>query len=93
MEKSFQDTKEAVVGALALAAVLIEAFKDGVQAHDFVAIMAKYQSDADFKAKIDAAVADIAKAKTSQLTPAEIIELLSAIIKEAPALIQAIEKK
>lgn len=93
MGDSFKDTKEAVAGAVALAAVLIENLKDGVQAADFVAIMTKYQADAEFKAKIDAAVSDITKAKTANLSVGELVELMATLIAESPALIKAIEPK
>lgn len=44
-----KETSEAVVGALKVAALLIERFKDGVQFNDFTALYNAIKNDEEFK--------------------------------------------
>jgi len=60
-EHGIKELKEALVGANELTMVLLSQFKDGVQFTDFAALFAKYQTDAELKAKLDAAVSGLGK--------------------------------
>lgn len=50
-----KETKEALIGVNEVSLCLAEKFKDGVQVTDFTEFYAKVTSDADFKAKVQAA--------------------------------------
>jgi hypothetical protein len=89
-----QELKEALVGFMALAVILAEEFKDGVQASDIADIIVKIQGNEELKAKLVAAYNGIDK------VPSEIgvvglpegIDLLIAVIPEFTKLIAAIKK-
>ena len=84
-----KETKEALVGAMSLGLFLYSKFKDGVQMNDFASILAKFEQDPEFKAKIVAAYEDAEKInlELTDITFSEGIELASALLSELPALI------
>ena len=84
-----KETKEALVGAMSLGLFLYSKFKDGVQLNDFASILAKFEQDPVFKAKIVAAYEEAEKInlELTDITFAEGIELASALLSELPALI------
>jgi hypothetical protein len=90
-----KETKELVVGLLKLSALLAEAFKDGVQAQDAVAIWAKIQSDEALKAALVEAYngADKVKEELKDISVAEALEIVAVCIPEIKALIEAVAKK
>ena len=60
MMAGIKETKELLVGVNEVALVLIERLKDGIQiGDDIAAIIAKWQSDSDFQAKLTLAVMGI----------------------------------
>ena len=93
MNQGIQETKEAVVGLIKLSAELAKLFKDGVQAADAMALVAKYNSDGDFKAAMDAAYQNIQAIpeEVKDLDLVEGIDLGMAVLKEVPALVAALK--
>lgn len=89
-----KETKEVAVGLVALLSVLAEAFKDGVQAGDFVTIVAKIQGDAELSAKLLAAYndVDLVKDEVKEVSAEEVLEVLAAIVPEIKKLLLAIKK-
>ena len=87
-----KETKEVVVAAVSLAAVLAAAFKDGVQAEDFAVVFAKIQGDEALKAKLLDAYngADKVPSEAKDLSLAESLEILVAVIPEIKKLIEAV---
>lgn len=88
-----KETKEAVIGFLALAKELAVVFKDGVQVADAAVIFAKLQDEA-FMAKLKAAYEGVEKVQTEvkEASAAEVIEILAAALPEIKALIEAVKK-
>ena len=87
-----KESKEMLVGALALGLFLYSKFKDGVQGSDFVAIIQKFEQDPEFKAKIEAAYtdADNINVELKGIDLAGYLELGSALIKELPSVLAAL---
>lgn len=85
-----KETKEALVGLLALALVLAKHFKDGVQGKDFVAIYADVQSSPELKAKLEAAYEgyNLIDDELKDVSLAEAFELLQAATPEVLKLIE-----
>lgn len=94
MENNVKNTKEVVVGFLAIATMLAESFKDGVQVADFAVIMAKIAADADLKAKLEAAYADIelVKNEVADISLVEGLEIVEACVPEIKKLMVAVKK-
>lgn len=81
---SVKETQEAVIAALKLGTLLYSTFKDGVQLSDFNTLVSAYNSDADFKAALDAGLAD-AKAIPAELQGLDFagsMQLISALLPE-----------
>lgn len=76
-----KETVEGLKGAVALAKAIKEVTADGAQLADFVALYGKYSSDAAFKAKLDAAVADAGKIpdELNDLDLGDCVELLKGV--------------
>lgn len=89
-----KETKELVVGLLALSAMLAEVFKDGVQVADIGAVLAKVQANPELSAKLVAAYQDIelVKAETKEVSAAEVFEIVAAALPELQNLIAAVKK-
>lgn len=89
-----KETKELAVGLVAIAAVLAESFKDGVQVADIGAILAKIGSDEVLKAKLVAAYQDIelVKTETKDVSTVEVLEVVGALLPEIEKLLLAIKK-
>lgn len=90
-----KETKEAVIGILAVAAVLAERLKDGVQPmDDSLAVWDKVKNDEVFKAKLAAAYENI------KLVPVEVkdmgleesFDLLTSVAPEIITLVKALKK-
>lgn len=77
-----QQTVEGLKGLFALSKAIKEVTADGAQLADLVALYSKYEADADFKAKIDAAIADAQKIpdELGELDVADVIELIKALL-------------
>lgn len=86
-----KESKEAVVGALKLGAFLYGKFKDGVQGADFLAILAKFENDPEFKQAIMDAYNDAEKipAEFGAIDLAGGLELTAAVMKELPAVLNS----
>lgn len=89
-----KETKEVAVGLIVIATMLATHFKDGVQVADAAAIFAQLQTDSELKAKLEAAYKDIelVKVETKEVSAAELIEVLMAVLPELSQLIKAIKK-
>lgn len=89
-----KNTKELAIALVAIAALLAENFKDGVQVADLGAIFAKISADEVLKAKLVEAYADIelVKEETKEVSAAEVLEVVAALVPEIQALLVAIKK-
>jgi hypothetical protein len=89
-----KQSKELVVGFIALSALLAESFKDGVQVADLAAIFAKIQADQELQAKLVAAYQDIelVKEEMKDVSAVEVVEVLAAALPEIMKLLQAVKK-
>jgi hypothetical protein len=92
-EKGVKETKEVVLGFLAIASLMAKHFKDGVQVADFAQIMAKVAADEELKSKIEAAYKDVelVKSEVVDLSLAEGIELVSSALPEVLKLVEAVK--
>ena len=88
-----KETKELAIGLIALAGLMAERFKDGVQVEDAALIFAKLQTDEEFKAKMVAAYNgfELIKEETKEVTIAEAGELIIALIPELLKLVAVIQ--
>lgn len=89
-----KETKEAIHGIFAVAAVLVEVLKDGVQIEDALALFAKIQGDPVLKQKLDDAIRGIGEVpgELGDLQTAEVIELAVVAIQELPKFLEAFKK-
>lgn len=88
-----KETKEAVVGAIRVGAVVSAVTKDGVQFQDFGAVIAKYNSDLEFKKAVDEAYEgfELIPAEVADLDFKECIELGVAVMAELPKLVESMK--
>lgn len=88
-----KETKEVVIGLLALTTELAKAFKDGVQVADVGVILAKLQDD-QFMAKLKAAYEDVEKVQDEVKVAGagEVLEIVAAALPEIKALLEAVKK-
>lgn len=88
-----KETKEAVIGVMKLGAVIAAQTKDGAQFEDFGALIKKYNEDAEFKAALDLAYADVGLVpeEIKDLDFAESLELGMAVLKELPVLVESMK--
>lgn len=79
-----QQTKEALVGLVALAQEIIALSKDGLQAADAVALASKIASDEAFRNKLIAAAQGMEQipAEVVPVTLEKVIELVIALVSE-----------
>ena len=89
-----KETKEALVGILALAKVIAELAKDGVQVQDAIALFAKLQEPA-LKAKVDAAIADVQKVQdeVKVAKASDYFDIVMVALPELKELVDIIQKK
>jgi hypothetical protein len=89
-----KETKDALVGVLAVAAVVAERVKDGVGADDVVVLVQKLMADEELKAKLAEAQKDAAliPAELKDLQAAEVVELIAAALPSVMAVIAALKK-
>jgi len=89
-----QNTKDVLVGLLAIAGLLAEEFKDGVQASDIADIIVKIQANEELKKKIILAYNEIDKVPSDlkAITLAEGLEIVAFAIPEIVKLVGAIKK-
>ena len=91
MEKAgIKETKEAVLGLVVLGAFVAERLKDGAGMDDLSALVLKLL-DADFKAKLEAAVTGMNKIgeEVSDISLSEAIELIGLL----PEILEVFKKK
>jgi hypothetical protein len=89
-----RNTKEAVVGFIAIAALLADAFKDGVQMADAMTIWAKVQANHELLAKITSAYQEIEQipSEVKEVTAEEVLDIVAAILPELKNLLLAVKK-
>jgi hypothetical protein len=89
-----KETKEALVGILALAKVIAELAKDGVQVQDAISLFAKLQ-EPELKAKVDAAIADVQKVQdeVKAASAADYFDLVMIALPELKGLVEVLQKK
>lgn len=94
MEVKLKETKEALVGVLAIAKIIVELSKDGIQVSDAISLFNKLQ-DEEIKGKIDAAISDIKKVQEEiQVCGlSESVDLIVHVLPEVKELIEALYKK
>jgi hypothetical protein len=78
-----KELQEAIIGVMALVKEIKALTADGAQLSDLPALLAKYEGDADFKAKIDSAIADISNAKfeVSEIDLQDGVDLLLCLLQ------------
>lgn len=89
-----KNTKELVVGFIAMAALMAESFKDGIQAADALAIWAKIQSNPALMEKLMAAYTDVDQISTEvkEVSAEEVLEVIVAALPEIRNLMLALKK-
>jgi hypothetical protein len=87
-----KETKEAIVGINAVSLLLVNRFKDGIQVGDFVAFWEKFQNDADFKAKLQAAYEgyNLIPDEIKDVSLNEASELIALEVSFVPELVKAL---
>ncbi len=90
-----KETKEALSGILELSLALTELLKDGAQVTDLSGLFLKFQTDANFKAKLQAAVdkASSVPAEMKDLDMKEGIEIATDVLLFVPKFVDAFSKK
>jgi len=89
-----KETGELITGVLEIGLVLVAVAKDGIQPiQDFGAVIAKYQSDEAFRAKIDEAFKGVASVPTEvkDLDAGEVAQLIGIAIPYVPKFLEAIK--
>jgi len=88
-----KETKEAVIGAIRVGAVISSVTKDGVQFQDFGAVIAHYNSDPEFKKAVDESYEgfELIPAEVADLDVKEIIELAVSVMAELPKLVESMK--
>lgn len=89
-----KETSEALAGTLALAAVMVELMKDGVQMSDATALMLKFQSDEKFKKALEDAYAGVNQvpAEMADLDLMEGLALAGVAAPGVKAILEAMQK-
>lgn len=89
-----KETKEALVGILALAKVIAELAKDGVQVQDAITLFAKLQ-EPELKAKVDAAIVDVQKVQdeVKVASASDYFDLVMIALPELKGLVEVLQKK
>lgn len=87
--QGIKETKEALIGAVALAVVVIKLSKDGLAMDDLSALVAKFVSDPEFRAKLEEGAKGIEKvpAEIKDISFAEGLELAAVL----PQLLEALK--
>jgi hypothetical protein len=85
-------TQELLVALLKISALLATVFKDGIQAQDFAAVVAKIESDDSLKSALLAAYNDIegVPAEFKSISVVELFDLLKNVLPEVLNVYQAI---
>lgn len=88
-----KETKEAVVGILVIGKLVAEVLKDGPQITDAITLFAKLQ-EPEYKAKIDAAIADInlVKSEVDNAKFVDFLDLFTGILPELKGIIEQVQK-
>lgn len=88
--QGIKETKESLVGMLALTQVLAKHFKDGVQTKDFLAIYSDIINDEELKQKLQDAFEGykLIDDELKSITLSEGVELLVAVVPEIEKLIE-----
>jgi len=92
--EGIKETKEALKGVLALAVLMAELFKDGIQAEDAATVFMKLQTDDAFKKCLVEAYngANLVPSEIKDLSLLEVMELAKVAIDEATKIITALQK-
>jgi len=90
-----KETKEMLEAVNVLVVYLIEKFKDGVQASDFIEMYSKLMVDPEFKSKLMLAYenANQIPAEIKDVDLAEAVALISLQVNFLPKVIEAIKKE
>jgi len=91
MEVGITELKEAVVGINEISIFLINRFKDGVQAADFIAFWEKMKDDADFKKIVEDAFKGVSAipVEIKDITLTEGLELATVQLSYIPRIVEA----
>lgn len=95
MANGIKETKEVVLGVMALVKVVAKELKDGFQVMDLVAAFSAIQADPVKKAALEAALKDIGDVpeEIKDASLAEWIEVAVVLISELPSLLAAFKKE
>lgn len=92
-QKGIQETKEALVGFIKLAAMLASEFKDGIQAQDIMPIVAKLQSEPLKSALMNAYNGiDKVPSEIKDVSLAEALSLIPEVLEAVKELMNAVKK-
>lgn len=93
--KGIKESKEAMIGFIKIAALMASVFKDGIQATDFVQIIAKIESDPILKQQLFDAYngIDQVPGEISDLSLAEGLSIVPELFEALKELFSAINKK
>lgn len=88
-----KETKEAVIGVLVIGKLVAEVLKDGPQLSDTLQLFARLQAP-EYKAKIDAAIADInlVKSEVDNAKFGDYLDLVAAILPEIKEIVAQVQK-
>jgi hypothetical protein len=88
-----KETKEAVIGILVIGKLVAEVLKDGPQITDAITLFAKLQ-EPEYKAKIDAAIADVnmVKAEIDNAKFTDYLDLFAGILPELKSILEQVQK-
>jgi hypothetical protein len=93
-KKGIKELSEALCGVMEISICLMENFKDGVQASDFVSIMSKLQSDKAFQEKLVSAYQGVGEipGEVKDLDLVESSQLIMTMLPYIPKMIEAFKK-
>ncbi len=92
-KKGIKELTELVEGVLCLSVVLLENFKDGVQASDFVSIMKKLESDKEFRSLLMKSYDGMSEisVEIKDLDVSESAELFIVALRHLPKIVEALK--
>lgn len=94
-KEGVKETKEAMIGLNEVSLELAKHFKDGIQVTDFAELYAKITTDADFKAKMEAAWESHQKipAELKDIDAGEALELAAVQFEYVPKYLDALQSE
>jgi len=90
-----KETTEGLIAANEFTLMMMDVLSDGAQVGDFMALYVKYNSDPGIKAKIDAGIKDLNKAKQEipDIDLTEAAALIGVQVSYVPRIVAALKGK